>query len=578
MLELVGDFETTTDPDDVRVWASCLVNIDTLKVELLDNSIEAFFDYIKDKNSKIFFHNLKFDAEFILSYLLTHGFTHSDSKANNTFSTLITDMGVFYSVTIYFEKMKKSYKKCILQDSLKKLPFSVSNIAKTFKLEESKLECDYKLFREKGHKLTDDEREYIVADCMIVAKALHQQVSEGLTKMTIGADALDGFKTSISKKRFERWFPVLPLEVDADIRLAYRGGFTWLNPKYKGAREHGLAYDVNSLYPSVMYQKFMPFGYPVAFNGEYTPNTVYPLFIQTFWCEFKLKKGFIPTVQLKNNRSFISTEYLTDSIDKVTKISIVKLTMTSVDLALFLAHYDVWNMEYINGYMFKQCQGVFNKYIDKWAKIKAESKGGARIFAKLMLNNLYGKFAKNPLSIQKTPYLDDKGIVKYHTEEPEFLDSVYTAVGAFITAYARDKTIRTAQTVYDRFMYADTDSIHLTGFEIPLNITVHPTDLGAWGFEGYFSDSKFLRAKSYMETPFIPISEGIQLRRGLTYNKVLQGYDGFPVVKCAGMPENVKKQVDYDNFTVGSTYTGKLTPKSFPGGIVLRDTEFTIKH
>jgi len=576
MIRLVGDFETTTQEEDVRVWASCLVDIDSLEVELVGNDIEGFIEYVEDKNTTVYFHNLKFDGEFILHWLLTHGYTHSRDKLPGTFSSLITNMGTFYSITIYFSKTGKKWKKCVIYDSMKKFPnFSVARLAKTFKLPD-KGDCDYKLFREKGHKLTLEEREYVVSDCMIVAKALQIQFSQGLEKMTIGSDALNGFKDSISKRRFDDWFPVLPLEVDADIRRAYKGGFTWLNPKYKGLRQHGIAYDVNSLYPSVMWgveDTPMPFGTPVWYDGEYVYDEDYPLYILRFECEFVLKLDHIPTVQLKNNRSFIETEYLDSS-----KGEIIEMTMTNADFALFQDHYKIYNLKHISGYKFKQCHFVFRDYIDKWAAVKAKSKGGIRELSKLMLNSLYGKFAKNPLSILKSPYLREDGIVGYTLDDPEYLDPVYTAVGAFITSYARSKTIRTAQTVYGRFMYADTDSIHLSGFELPLNITVHPTDLGAWGFEGYFSDSKFLRAKSYIETPFTPISDGIQLRRGLTYNEVLQGYEGNPVVKCAGMPENVKKQVDYDNFTVGSTYTGKLTPKRFPGGIVLRDTEFTIKH
>ena len=40
---LVADFETTVDPNDVRVWAVCAVNVDTLLVDFIGNSIESFF-------------------------------------------------------------------------------------------------------------------------------------------------------------------------------------------------------------------------------------------------------------------------------------------------------------------------------------------------------------------------------------------------------------------------------------------------------------------------------------------------------------------------------------------------------
>jgi hypothetical protein len=127
-------------------------------------------------------------------------------------------------------------------------------------------------------------------------------------------------------------------------------------------------------------------------------------------------------------------------------------------------------------------------------------------------------------------------------------------MGAFITAYARNKTNKSAQAVYDRFLYADTDSLHLIGTNIPEGLDIHPTKLGAWAHEGTFTDSKFIRAKTYMET-----------------------IDGVNKVTCAGMPDSVKAQVNYDNFCTGSTFNGKLVPRRCVGGVVLVDTTFTIK-
>ena len=53
--------------------------------------------------------------------------------------------------------------------------------------------------------------------------------------------------------------------------------------------------------------------------------------------------------------------------------------------------------------------------------------------------------------------------------------------------------------------------------------------------------------------------------------------DGKTKVTCAGMPDNVKEQVTYDNFCPGATFSGKLMPRRYPGGIILEDTTFTIK-
>ena len=80
--------------------------------------------------------------------------------------------------------------------------------------------------------------------------------------------------------------------------------------------ENGTVLDVNSLYPSVMYDKKLPFGEPVFFQGEYKQDKVYDLYIQMITCSFTIKKNKIPTIQIKNNRSFFkANEYLTSSGD-----------------------------------------------------------------------------------------------------------------------------------------------------------------------------------------------------------------------------------------------------------------------
>lgn len=580
VIKYVGDFETTTDPADVRVWASCLVEIETAKTALIANSIEAMFDFLKTRNSIVYFHNLKFDGEFILSYLLRNGFTYDDSRRPGTFDTLITDDGIFYSITVYFAKKNKKNLKVTFYDSLKKLPFTVARISKAFELEDEKLSIDYDAPRPVGHELTEEERAYVVNDCRIVAQALKIQFDKGLTKMTNASDALNGYKDIIDKRNFERWFPVFPIDLDLQIRRAYKGGFTYLTPRFKNQHVHGgITLDVNSLYPWAMYNCLLPYGYPMYFEGEYESDPNFPVFICLFRCSFKIKPDHVPCLQLKNNRRFVETEYLTSSDGEI-----VEMTLTSVDLQLLRDHYDLMNDEMIEGWKFKATTGMFKEYIDYWMHIKETTTGAMRQLAKLMLNSLYGKFATNPKARKKIPVLDLDGVVRYELDAPEERDPVFTAMGAFITAYAREKTIRSAQSVFDRFIYADTDSLHLVGEELPEGLEIHPTKLGAWKHEGTFVDSKYIRAKTYMET-----------MREYTKDDSLKSYARClcktfecwrepgrvcwhdTKVTCAGMPDNVKADVTYDNFEPGSVFGGKLLPKRYPGGIVLTETNFTIK-
>lgn len=546
----VGDFETTTDKDDLRVWASCLVNIDTLEIEHLGTTIDELFEFLKNKNSVIYFHNLKFDGEYVVSHLLLKGFKYSSTHEANTFECLITDSGLFYAITVYFSKGNKKCKKVVFYDSLKKLPFKVSSIAKTFKLKEEKLSIDYKAKREIGHLLTNEEKQYIINDCVIVAQALHIQLDKGLKKMTNASDAMSHYKEMIGKKQFERWFPVFPLEMDERIRKAYKGGFTYLTPTYKMQRvKGGVTLDVNSLYPWAMYYQPLPWGYPVFFEGEYEYDEHYPVFIARIQCAFDIKENHIPCLQLKKNRWFNETEYLSTSDGRI-----VEMTLTSVDLKLLIDHYDITNYEMLDGWKFKTNTDMFKPYIDYWMHIKETTTGGERQLAKLMLNSLYGKFASNPHRRKKIPYLDENEVVQYELDEVELVDPVYTPVAAFITSYAREKTIRSAQSVYDRFIYADTDSLHLVGTHLPEGLEIHPTKLGAWKHEGTFTDSLYIRAKTYIET-----------------------IDGELKVTCAGMPENVKELVTYENFHSGSVFDGKLVPRRYKGGVLLVETTFTIK-
>ena len=551
MKRYVADFETTTQEENCHVWAYATCEIGDIDNTTVGTCIDDFMIWCANDNKIVYFHNLKFDGEFIIHWLFTNGFTYSKEAKERTFSTVVSSMGQFYIIEVIFKAGNKKLQKVTFYDSLKKLPFPVKKIAKDFNLPIQKLEIDYNEEREETHILTQQEIDYVLNDVKIVAMALEIQISQNLTKITNGSDALSDFKRTISKKQFEINFPILDLEVDADIRQAYRGGFTYVNPHFQNIDiKDGIVFDVNSLYPSVMYDKPLPYGMPLYFVGKYEHDDMYPLYIQNLTCEFKVKKGYIPTIQLKNNLSFLPNQYIEESKEPV------NLVLTSVDLELFLEHYEVWNIEYINGWKFKQCQGIFKPYIDKWGKVKKENKGAIRQLAKLMLNSLCGKFGTNPDVTGKIPYLDENNVVKWKLDEKTYRDPIYIPIGVFITAWARHKTITTAQLCYDRFIYADTDSLHLVGTEIPKPIEhiIDDKELGYWAHESTFTRARFIRQKTYVEE-----------------------INGKLNVKCAGMPDTIKEKVTWETFKKGFKSYGKLLPKRVKGGIILKDTEFTLK-
>lgn len=536
--------------------------------------IDSFINYCSliNESSSFYFHNLKFDGEFIIHYLLTHGFVHVNEKklVVNQFSTIISDLNVFYCIKVKFKE------EVIISffDSLKLLNFSVEEVAKAFNLSIKKLEIDYKAKREKGHKITDEEKEYLKHDVMIMSLALEKMFEMKITRMTIASNAMNFFKDTISKKRFEEWFK--PPLYDKDLRQAYKGGFTYLNEIYRGKEvKEGIVLDVNSLYPSVMYYSPMPYGEGIYFDGKYVPDKLYNLYIQNITCQFRIKKDMIPTIQIKNNLSFVPTEYLSSSNGES-----INLTLTNVDLKLFLEHYDIYDVSYNWGWKYKSSTKIFKSYIDYWneLKVKATKEGNKplRTIAKLMLNSLYGKFAASPEGRSKIPYLDNN-IVKYKLSELEERTAYYLPISIFITSWARDKTIRSAQAVYHRFIYADTDSLHLEGTDIPENLLISDTELGKWKIESTFKRGKYLRQKCYIEDAVTPVDEIEKFKKENPECLHLVSKDSIINIVCAGMPKGCYKNVTWENFDYGSVFDGKLGVKHTDGGIVLVDTTFTIK-
>lgn len=573
-----ADFETTTDLEDCRVWAYAICEVDNPLNFIYGNSIDDFIKFCMNKrdNYLILFHNLKFDGEFIFYYLLKNGYEYiSDKKdrRNKTFTCLISDLGQFYSIEIYFEVKKNHVNKVTIQDSLKILNFSVEQIAKDFNLPIRKLELDYKAKREIGHILTKEEIDYIRNDVEIMARAIKIMYNEGLTKMTIGSNALANYKSMMSY--FKNYFPVLPYEVDASVRQSYKGGFTYLNPLYKEklVDEDIIVIDSNSMHPSHMKNDYMPVGEPLYFKGEYKKDITHPLFIVSLSCSFKLKAGKIPSIQLKNTLGFLENEYI-----ESTNGEIVTMTLTSVDLELFFMQYDVENLMYHDGYKFKRLKGLFSTYIEYWINVKTESKkqgNSARYrIAKLMLNSLYGKFGLNPNVQGKYPYLDENDSVRYKITPREIRDSIYCPVASFITAYSRYDIITSSQKIRDYsiekygrdfYIYSDTDSIHclkLSDEELKSIINIDDYILGYYKVESTAKRGLYIRQKCYIE----------------------EGYDGKLNTTIAGLPKKLGKYINFNNFKKGFSITKeetekehKLAFKHVKGGVVLVDTDFSIK-
>lgn len=546
------DFETVVDQEHTRVWLWGAVNLENENFKY-GKTIDEFMNWAKGRNRKGYFHNIKFDVQFIFYWLFKHGFKHTSSSSleNKQFATLISDNGIFYNCKIKFENGFT----LTIYDSLKLIPLPVEDIPKAFGLDIEKLDLDYHDVKyEEDHEPTEDEIKYLHHDCLIVAQGLNAMHGQGLKKLTVASNALSNYKQCFNKNEFQYLFPSLSIGTDTDCRRSYKGGWTYLNPKYKDKMLGiGAVYDVNSMYPWAMKYCKLPYGEPIYYKGEYKQDGIYPLYIQCLRATFHVKQNAFPMIQLKGSMRFSDTEYIESTGDEP-----ALLYLTNVDLELFKDCYDIDYIEYLGGYKFRGAEGIFADYVDYWYEVKDkanhEGNKGLKTIAKLMLNGLYGKFGSNPKKRCKYPYYDEESdLVQYALAAEEVNNDGYVPIASFITSYARDKIVRAAISCEDRFVYADTDSIHILGREEP-DIEIDQFKLGAFKEETVFTEAKYHRAKCYIESD-----------------------NGKLDKKCAGLPKAAREMFNFDTMKEGESFEGKLVPKQVPGGVVLVDRIFTIK-
>lgn len=578
----MGDFETTVYKGQVNteVWASACVELFTEDVKIF-HSIGEQFDYFKSlkQNIIVYYHNLKFDGAFWLSYLMVDlGFKqaceHLDAEnpfkvrwlqekemLNNTFKYSVSDRGQWYTITI-----KVGGHFIEIRDSLKLLPFSVKRIGESFGTRHKKLDMEYTGFRYAGCEITDKEKQYIANDVLVVKEALEIMFNEGHTDLTIGSCCLKEYKRSVGNDDYKTFFPNLyemPIDknkhgyenVGEYIRKSYRGGWCYLVKGKEGKiYKNGCTFDVNSLYPSMMSSEsgnYYPVGTPHMWTGNIIPDEAlkpqryYFIRIKT---RFYIKKDKLPFIQIKSSHLYKGTECLetTDVFNKETglyspyyigfdgnvKDTRVELVLTMIDFELLKEHYELVDFEILDGCWFYAEIGLFDGYIEKYKTMKMNNKGALRELAKLFLNNLYGKMASSTDSSFKVAYLKEDKSIGFMACMENGKKPGYIPVGSAITSYARNFTIRAAQMNYhgkdkSGFIYADTDSIHC---DIPWNLVsgvkIHDKNFCCWKPESCWDVAIFTRQKTYIEHV---VQENLQDIDKPYYN-----------IKCAGMPKKCK--------------------------------------
>lgn len=646
MLLFMADFETVVEEDpnlqeETAVWAWALSELfDGTEDVRIGNEIGTFFDALCEVGRRhiiVYFHNLKFDGSFIIDYLInergyktafdfnTLKFTEGTKLENGSMTYMITDLGIWYSLTVKMGKTLIEFR-----DSLKLLPFRVQDLHKAFDTKYEKLDMDYKGHKGPGEYITYKERQYITNDILVPKEALEKFLDEmnyrNNPPITIAAAALSEFKKKFHQSEWKTMFPNLaeieldPEEwgypnADAYCRAGYFGGWCAVNTDFAGSvRGRGIVCDVNSLFPYEMHSAsghFHPIGTPVFFKDFREFLTLDPsdrFYFVRFKCRFQIRDGYFPFIQIKNSLLFRKNENLHASYrtmdfrydpklgrdDMIHTGPLVELLLPRPLFKLFVAAYDIVDFEFLDGCWFETEKGLFDSYINRFMEMKIEAtKEGnkaKRSIAKLLQNSLYGKFGTTPGNSFFLVEADKEGNLHYVETHGTNKKPVFVPMAASITAWARRYTVTAAILNEDYWRYSDTDSIHLEipEGEEPKGIFIDDNELGAWKIESTFEHAIWLRQKTYMEwtgNDYDLKACGLPDRGKMLFELNLNGVkaENNQVEYKGEVYKLMEEEVDFlerkrtiDNFGPGLSIPGKLKPKRIKGGSVLINDHFTI--
>lgn len=489
-------------------------NIDD-EIYITYENLEDFFNGVskwckaKGLNKiKVYFHNLKFDGSFILSYLLRHNFRQTLERNRwgkpiinyKEFQALIS-AGKWFTLAFKWNGIKLE-----LLDSLKLNPASLRSIGETYKM--YKGEADYSQFKlDKSHNYPQEWIEYLKQDVRITEAIMlnHLKHGENLNKMTIGACAYEKIKYEINKHT-----PVYTIADYQRDEKGYYGGQCICNPYLQGKwiRQKGKirCKDAKSMYPSRL-REDLPYG-----NGlSRKPKCKYTMYHHVIIRQADIKEKYkslqilhVPNVY-KNGKRYKLVEH--KDITYISHLDYGEYDYYLWDDELKFLN-KIYNIDYeivettyykVAPYLKEIVEELYINKRDATSKIE-------RNYWKLIVNNLYGKLGMKPFRdmdfygekwrvnnkyIIKGEKLKELTINHYPalllTENKKLDDDAKQVfIASYVTSRARvclNTEIKRQIDKGNTFLYCDTDSVFYVE-NVPDEYNIGE-ELGNWGYEDF---------------------------------------------------------------------------------------------
>ncbi len=523
------------------------------------SNIDYFLHELK-QYKVVFFHNLNFD----LQVLLKNSHLIDECKALMSGSRIINAVLKIGKDTIH------------LADSMNIYNMSLEKLEKSFGIQRKTSDIKHDRKNLEQYNIYD-VMEYLEEDCKHLYDILKKTFEfYGVVKMTIASLSYhkllnDYLFNNYKKESIIRTFPDW-------IREAYKGGRVEVFKRYG---KNLYYYDVNSLYPTVMFKNKYPLGrgfqtkeyiegclgiYHIKVN-EYKPIGVSLLSIRN--------DGKLLFVEGKNYEAYL----------------------TSVEIEYMKEHSEVFDFEVEKGIYFLEEDYIFEEFIDYFynerKRLKQEGNPLEQIY-KLTMNSCYGKFAEkeekeqvifsNNIDVEdEKPHFDIDSQSSYKVKKEKMKTKTNVVIASFITAYARiyisDIMNRLIENGYEVY-YCDTDSIVSNANQKQMeSIGVEISDeLGAMKLEyeieeGYFVVPKVYYIKTKNKT--VIKAKGFDIKT-MKEEDVINAYNGISFKNKSKRMNKIKTALKKKEFVKINDVEKRLLNTISDKRIYIEDKSFTL--
>lgn len=425
--------------------------------------------YLKNKGYRliVYVHNLKYDFQFIRTYLQWDAVFMKDKRQ-----------------PLYTRYGNIEFRDSLVLAGGRSLAY-IGNHLKSHNVTKAVGELDYNRIRHTETPLTDEELDYCERDILVLNAYIAEKIAEDgsieeIPYTNTGYVRRHVKNACLSQSGYRKMMDQLTLTAGAyqQCESAFVGGAVGANPNKIGAKvEQVVSYDIKSSYPYVMITQTFPmgFGIPVAnkdafsylVKGEH--HCIFRLHVHDL--HPKADNDYCFPISQDKCVSLVGAHIVSNRVKSAASLAI---DCTELDYDTFTKFYELDRSNAYITHMRAYPKGrlpapivksIFEFFNKKTTLDGVKGSEAEYMISKNMLNAIFGNMVERPIR-PKYLYIhngfarDDidyeEQIIAYNEKRDRVL---FYPWGVYVTAWARHRLYDAIYAVGNRYVYCDTDSV-----------------------------------------------------------------------------------------------------------------------